>query len=86
MNVGGDWMKSIYAWQEYGHVSVHLRELMDAKQISRNQLARAIDARFEVVDKWYQGEVARIDADILARICHVLDCQVQDIITYEPAK
>lgn len=79
-------MKSVYTIQEYGHITFHLRDLMDAKGIKRGQLAKAIDARFEVVDKWYQGEVARIDSDILARICHVLECQVQDILTYEEGK
>ena len=46
-------------------------ELMDAKQLSRNALARSINARFEVIDKWYNGHVEKIDADILARICYV---------------
>ncbi len=53
------------------------------RKIPRNELARAIGTRFEVIDKWYSGDVSRIDADILARICYVLDCQVQDILTYE---
>ena len=51
--------------------------------MSRNQLARAINSRFEVVDKWYDGELEKIDADILARICFVLQCDVKDIIRYE---
>ena len=45
-------------------------------------LARAINARFEVIDKWYNGHVEKIDADILARICFVLECTPGDIIRY----
>lgn len=37
-------------------------------------LAKAINARFEVIDRWYDGHVEKIDADILARICFVLEC------------
>ncbi|MCI8293832.1 MAG: helix-turn-helix transcriptional regulator [Hespellia sp.] len=55
---------------------------MNQKQITRNALARAINTRFEVVDKWYNGHVEKIDADILARICFVLDCEPGDIIRY----
>ncbi|MDE7178753.1 MAG: helix-turn-helix transcriptional regulator [Lachnospiraceae bacterium] len=55
---------------------------MDEKSINRNMLARAINARFEVVDKWYNGRVEKIDADILARICFVLECTPGDIIRY----
>ena len=55
---------------------------MDARGISRNALARAINARFEVVDKWYKGSVEKIDADVLARICFVLECTPGDVIRY----
>lgn len=72
----------LYAMVNYGHIEIHLKELMDAQQISRNALARAIDTRFEVIDKWYKGNVEKIDADILARICFVLKCEPQDIVKY----
>ena len=69
--------------RDYGHVKLHLRERMEERGLKRNQVALAIGARFEVVDKWCQGDVSRIDADILARLCYVLECDVGDIITYE---
>lgn len=73
----------VFIPREYGNISFHLRKVLAAKHISRNELARAIGTRFEVIDKWCDGNVSRIDADVLARICYVLDCQVQDILTYE---
>ncbi|MBQ6843786.1 MAG: helix-turn-helix transcriptional regulator [Agathobacter sp.] len=51
--------------------------------MSRNALARAVNTRFEVIDKWYHGHVEKIDADILARICYVLECSPADIICYK---
>lgn len=68
--------------KEYGHVRIVLREIMDARGISRNRMARMIDVRYEVIDKWYKGTVERIDADILARLCFVLGCEAGDIIRY----
>ena len=56
---------------------------MDDRGITRNALARAINARFEVVDRWYEGHVEKIDTDVLARICYVLSCNPEDIISYE---
>lgn len=70
--------------KEYGHITLRLQTLMDERGINRNQLARAIGVTFTVIDKWYKGKVERIDADVLARICYVLDCRVEDILTYEP--
>lgn len=74
----------LYSINNYGEIRINIKEIMDTKSISRNALARAINARFEVIDKWYNGHVERIDADILAKICYVLDCTPADIIIFMP--
>ena len=75
--------RKILSVRDYGHITLHLRERMEGRGLKRNQVASAIGTRFEVVDKWCQGDVSRIDADILARLCYVLECDVDDLITYE---
>ena len=72
----------IFLIQDYGKIELRLREVMDARGISRNRLARLVNTRYEVIDKWYKNQVEKIDADILARICFVLGCQVGDILVY----
>lgn len=72
----------LYTIKNYGQIEIHLKEYMDEKNITRNALARAINTRFEVIDKWYNGHVEKIDSDILARICFVLGCSPGDIIRY----
>lgn len=74
--------KELFTLKHYGHIEIDLKKYMDQKQITRNALARAVNTRFEVIDKWYNGHVEKIDSDILARICFVLDCNPGDIITY----
>ena len=69
--------------KEYGHIEIHLKELMEERGVTRNALARATNTRFEVINKWYQGHVEKIDADVLARICYILDCNPGDIILYK---
>lgn len=73
----------LYTLKDYGHIKICLKDLMDKKNMTRNALARAINARFEVIDKWYNGSVEKIDADVLARICYVLKCEPGDIIKIE---
>lgn len=70
--------------KEYGKISITLKAVMDERNITRNALARAINARFEVIDKWYNGHIEKIDTDVLARICYVLECSPNDIISYSP--
>lgn len=74
--------KELFTLKHYGHIEINLKKYMDQKQITRNALARAVNTRFEVIDKWYNGHVEKIDADILARICFVLDCNPGDLIKY----
>ena len=78
----------IITMEEYGNVRLKLKERMDSDGINRNTLARRIGVRFEVVDKWYRGDIEKLDLDILARICCVLHCTVGDLLEYqyEPVK
>lgn len=77
-------LRSVVNLSSYGKISVHLKELMEAKGITRYRLAKLADTRFEVVEKWCSGTVERIDADVLARFCYILDCKITDIIQYDP--
>lgn len=72
----------LFTINEYGQIKIMLKEIMEKQNISRNALARAVDTRFEVINKWYNGHVEKIDTDVLARICFVLNCTPGDIIHY----
>ena len=62
----------VFSMKEYGHIEIHLKELMEERGVTRNALARATNTRFEVIN----------NADVLARICYILDCNPGDIILY----
>ena len=74
--------KELFAIKNYGYIKIDIKKYMDTKNITRNALARAVNTRFEVIDKWYHGHVEKIDADVLARICFTLGCNPGDIIKY----
>ena len=76
-------VRSVVNLSSYGKISVHLKELIEQKGITRYRLAKLADTRFEVVEKWCSGTVERIDADVLARFCFILDCSITDIIRYD---
>ena len=76
----------VFSMKEYGHVEIQLKEIMEKRGITRNALARATNSRFEVINKWYQGHVEKLDTDVLARICYILDCTPGDIVIYTVSK
>ena len=75
-------LRSVVNLNSYGNITVHLKEIIDQKGITRYRLAKLADTRFEVVEKWCSGTVERIDTDVLARFCYILNCEITDIIQY----
>ena len=75
--------KSVSTIQDYGKIKINLKEIMEQKNLTRYQLSRLTNTRFEVINKWYNGSVERIDSDVLARLCFTLGCRVADIIEYK---
>ena len=75
--------KSIFTINDYGNIEICLKEVMESKNVNRNQLSRASNTRFDVVNKWYNNQVEKMDLDVLARFCYILDCQPSDIIKYK---
>ena len=73
---------SIFEIKDYGKIVFNVKEIMDRKNITRNKLAKLANIRFEVADKWYNGNIERMDIDVLTRICYVLECNVSDIMVY----
>lgn len=76
---------SIMTVKDYGHIVYRFADVMDKKGITRNKLASLTGVRFEVADRLYKGIVERMDMDVLARVCYVLDCQVGDVIQHSKA-
>lgn len=74
--------KSVVSYLNYGKIEVRLKEVLDAKGFTRNYLSKSTNTRFEVINRWYSGNVEKMDLDILARICYVFDCKPEDIIKY----
>lgn len=67
----------------YGKVSLTLKEKIKERQITRNKLSKLSNTTYNVITRYCNNEAARVDLDVLARICHVLDCEVSDILKYE---
>lgn len=75
--------ESVYILKDYGKATINLKNLLEEKNMSRNKLCGLIATNYDLVNRYYNNKVTRIDLDIVARICYVLDCEVSDLIKYE---
>lgn len=69
---------------EYGTIRNHLAELIDAKGISRTKLAQRAEMQPTQLNRYYKNQVTRLDTDVLARLCTVLECQIGDLLEFIP--
>ena len=67
---------------DYGRVDFLLREVLEQRKLNRNQVAKRINVSHKLMTKWCDGQVERMDLDILSKLCYVLDCQISDILVY----
>lgn len=73
---------NIYTLKDYGELEITLKEVLDKKDISRNKLCTMIAVNYDLVNRYYNNRVIRIDIDKIARMCFALDCDVSDILKY----
>ncbi len=75
---------SLIKIKEYGKVVVKLAKIMDNSGISRNKLSQLTGIKYSVIDRYYRSDnIERVDLDLLAKFCYVLDCNVSDILEYK---
>lgn len=53
---------------------------------TQTDLARRTGIRPSTINEMYHELCERVNIDYLDRICNVLDCDISDLIVYEPPK
>lgn len=71
--------------KQYGTVKIHLAELIQAKGISKSKVAQRAEMQRTQLNNYCKNQVTRFDADVLARLCTVLECQIGDLLEFVPA-
>ncbi|MEC1714769.1 helix-turn-helix domain-containing protein [Schinkia azotoformans] len=67
-------------------VSTKLDHLLDAKNMSRRELARLTETRPQTINDIANNEIKRLPLDVLGKICEVLSCEITDVIELVPDK
>ena len=63
-------------------VRLTIDRMLEKRGITRYELAKRTEIKFQTIDRYYKNRVIRYDSYILDRICAVLECNVSDIIEY----
>lgn len=63
-------------------VKLTIDRYLDKRGITRYELAKRTEVKFQTIDRYYKNRVVRYDSYILDRICAVLECDLSDIMEY----
>lgn len=63
-------------------VRLKIDKYLDKRGMTRYELAKRTEVKFQTIDRYYKNRVVRYDSYILDRICAALGCTLSDIIEY----
>ena len=69
----------------YGKINIKLDELIKKSGISKNKLSHKAEMQRTQINNYCNNKITRLDTDVLARICSVLDCRIEDLLEFVPA-
>ncbi|MCI8620812.1 MAG: helix-turn-helix transcriptional regulator [Clostridia bacterium] len=69
---------------EFGRINIKLDEYLKTHNISRSSLSRKGELRYDTILTYCNKTVTRLDIETLAKICATLNCNIQDILEFEP--
>lgn len=73
----------MYKSLEYGKIKFKLDKLIKEKNLTRNKLSVLSHVRNDTIKKMIDGDMTRIDLDVVCRLCKTLECSIDDLIEYE---
>ena len=72
--------------QEYGRIKIKLKELLESKGLSKNKFSHWAEMQRTQINNFCNNQITRLDIDVLARICTVLECDISDLLEFVPPK
>lgn len=70
--------------ERYGTVRINLTKLIESRGISKNKLSQRAEMQRTQLNHYCNNTITRLDTDVLARLCTVLDCEIGDILEFIP--
>lgn len=69
---------------EYGTIKIKLDELIKKSGMSKNKLSHKAEMQRTQINNYCKNQITRLDTDVLARICTVLHCGIEDVLEFIP--
>ena len=76
-------VRGITELRDYGKVQINLKQIMDEYSISIYQMSKLTGLKYNTIKSYYiNAPLTKVDLDVVAKMCYVLNCNVKDILEY----
>ena len=69
---------------DFGTIRINLAQLIKESDISKSKLCHKAELQHSQLNRYCNNTVTRLDTDVLARICNVMNCQIGDLLEFVP--
>ena len=70
--------------ERYGMVRIKLLDMIQMRGISKNKLSQRAEIQRTQLNNYCNNTIARLDVDVLGRLCTVLECEIGDLLEFIP--
>ena len=70
--------------ERYGVIKIKLSELIKKNGKSKNMLSHRTEMQRTQINRYCSNDITRLDVDVLARLCTVLDCEIGELLEFIP--
>jgi len=63
---------------------IKLDELIEDRGLSKNKLSQRAEMQRAQINHYCTNTISRLDIDVLARLCTVLECNISDLLEFVP--
>lgn len=71
---------------EFGTIKLHLKELMEERNLSLTKLSFRAEMQRTQLKHYYDEDIQRLDMAVLSRLCYALNCTLNELVEYIPPK
>lgn len=70
--------------ERYGTIKINLLNLIQERNISKNKLCQRAEMQRTQLNNYCNNKITRLDIDVLARLCTILNCEIDDLLEFVP--
>jgi len=70
--------------ERFGKIRINLAKLLEESGLSKNMLSHRAEMQRTQLNHYCSNTITRLDIEVLARLCTVLNCEIGDLLEFIP--